>query len=238
MGLDHVMILNMEHDVERYWAMLGALDTLGFYVPSDEIIRHINHNGLDYKDTKSVHEAAIADGFPEFDLFHSKNRSHAAWFWSYRCALRKMVELDKVVLLLIDDFMLRHGWTRNRLDVLVNEIEDRGFRIIQLTESGDLAQKTQNMPAVTSMLAEGLQGRTDFATILNAEGAALVLRIFAENPDCQPDEVYSIIRELGENDPEMYWGLYHTFEEICRMLCDDIWPSQFDDSQIEPWEIK
>ena len=237
MGLDHVMILNMEHDIERYWASLGALDTLGFDMRSGMIIRHINHNGLDYKDTKSVHEAAIADGFEEFESFRSKNRSNAAWTWSYRCALRKIVEIDRTVLVLIDDIIPDRNWTRSRFDILVREIGERRFRIIQLVESYDPIQMLPIAPVITSMLKEGLHGYNDFAVILNAEGATLVLSLYKEYPEHHPNVIYSVIRKLGDVDPEMRLGMYHTPETICRTLCKGRFPSQLDATKHEPWEI-
>ena len=241
MGLDHVMILNMEHDKERYWAMLGGLDTLGFPVFSDVIIRHNNHNGLDYKDTKSVHQAAIEDGFPEFESFHSRNRQNAAWRWSYRCALRKISKMrNKNVLLLIDDFIPMHGWTRNRIERMIRELDrhDDKFRIIQLSDPHDLANQTRDTPVVTSVLSEELAGNTDYAVIINARGARLLLKMFIKYPEELPLVIYQRLKELGDTDPKMRKGMYHTFYEICRMLCDGGFPSQLDLVEDEPWEVK
>lgn len=245
MGLDHVMILNMEHDIERYWAMLGGLDTLGFPVFSDVIIRHINHNGLDYKDTKSVHEAAIADGFEEFESFRSRNRQSAAWLWSYRCALRKISKMrNKNVLLLIDDFIPMHGWTRDRLERIILDLEanlDRHsdkFRIIQLSDPHNLEYQTRDTPVVTSVLSEELAGNTDYAVIINARGARLLLKMFAKYPEELPLVIYRRLKKLGDTDPKMRKGMYRTFYEICRMLCDGGFPSQLDLTEDEPWEIE
>ena len=226
MGLDHVMILNMEHDIERYWASMGALDTLKFYIPSGQVIRHINYNGMNYKDTKSVHEAAIADGFPSFGSYRSTNRARAAWVWSYQSALRKIVEMDKTVLLLIDDYVPEYLWPRDRFDALIEEVQDKGLRIIQLAHSDLKEEVYLYKDLVTASLAKGLAGANDFGVVINGAGAALVLKVYEANPNLQPNEIYSVIKELGEHDPQMCWGMYHTVEIICRMLCDDIFESQ------------
>ena len=240
MGLDHVMILNMEHDKERYWASMGALDMLGFPV-YDVIIRHINHNGLDYKDTKSVHEAAIADGFEEFESFRSRNRQSAAWVWSYRCALRKISEMrNKNVLLLIDDYILTHVWTWDRINTMIREIErkDDKFRIIQLAFGIHLECQIREAPAVTSILSEGLSGGIDVAAIVNDRGAILLLEIFTKGPADPPYGIYRRIQEFGNSNPKMQQGMYHTCYEICRKLCRGRFQSQLDETEDEPWEIE
>lgn len=231
MGLDHVMILNMEHDIERYWASLGALDTLGFPV-YDVVIRHINHNGLDYKDTKSVHQAAIEDGFPEFESFRSRNRQGAAWTWSYRRAMRKIVEIDKTVLVLIDDWVPVYYWTFDKFNNLLAEIEGRSLplKIIQLP---DPINRVPNRHFVTKFLYKPLLGFTDCAVILNAEGAALVLSLFAKYPEKDPNEMYILLSHSGCGHD----GLYHTLVPSCRELCGGF-PSQNDAAETEPWEME
>ena len=238
MALDYVMILNMEHNIERYWASMGALDTLGFDLYGGVAIRHINHNGLHYKDTKSVHEAAIADGFGEFESFRSRNRQNAAWVWSYRCALRKIVEIDKTVLVLIDDVV--PSWTWKRLDALVREIEGKGgFRIIQLAAGCDPILELSERRAITSVLREGLHGYSDYAVILNAEGALFALSIYKEDLlDHHPCILYYRIRLLGEEDTEARRGMYHTSEVSCRALCEYYFQSELDNTACEPWEIE
>ena len=244
MVLDHVMILNMEHNMERYWTIVGGLDMLGFPALSDMIIRHINHNGLHYKDTKSVHEAAIADGFGEFESFRSRNRQNAAWVWSYRCALKKIVEMDKTVLVLIDDVVPTHNWTFDQFNMLLAEIEGRPLKIIQFPHRHLWRpEKIPQGPKVTSMLRKGLLNGSDIATVLNAEGAALVLRLYAEgHPNVIYYELAFNLHLIGVTD-----GLYHTHVPSSRFLFDGDFRSQLDltgfRSQLdltenEPWEIE
>ena len=236
MGLDHVMILNMEHDIERYWASLGALDTLGFDVTSNQIIRHNNHNGLHYKDTKSVHREAIEDGFPEFESFRSRGRRNAAWIWSYRRAMRKIVEMDKTVLVLIDDVVPAHHWTFDQFNMLLAEVEGRPLKIIQLPDPLERPDIPQS-PKVTNMLYKGLWDISDLAVILNAAGASLVLRLYTEYPECHPNYIYGRLARSGENID----GLYHTFIPSCRfLLFDRGFPSQLHvhGAEDEPWEVE
>ena len=216
MILDHVMLLNLEKREDRYFYALGALGVLGFPVYDDQfVIRFLTHDGLKYRDTKSVHEAAIADGFEEFSEFRCGYRAEAAWWWSYRAALRRIIEMDATVLLLIDDHVPKRGWTYNRMCLLVEECdwdEKHGFRIIQLLCPEVYAHLVNNDPD-TAMLAKGLAGYSDHGVIINAEGAELMLSVVKEYPADSPEGTYMMLMKLSDN-PEMFRGLWHTIESI------------------------
>ena len=235
-----VMILNLERREDRYWCVIGALSTLEFNV-YDDVQRFLTHDGIAYKDTKAVHEAAIADGFEEFSEWRANYRAEAAWFWSYRCALRQIAEMDESVLLLTDDYAPKNNWTADRLWWLVHECfqadPDHGFRILQLNYSASVAHRVDHTPA-TSNLAIGLAGYSDYALILNAEGAQLVLDTMRTHPGASPEETYHILR-CEQANPEIYLGLWHTIDPICRKLYEfssDNW-STAGRRTPEPWEI-
>ena len=109
MSLDCAMLLNLQRREDRYWFAMGNLKTLEF--PNDRIIRFITHDGKDYPDIPSINQATVEDGFPYMSEFVPHTRALAAWLWTWRCALRRIVEMDKTVLLLIDDHLPKHGWT-------------------------------------------------------------------------------------------------------------------------------
>ena len=239
MSLDCAMILNLERTEDRYWCAVGALSVLNFDVEGDRLIRFLNHDGQIYADVKSVHEAAIADGFEEFGEWQAGYRAEAAWFWSYRCALREIVQMDKTVLLLIDDYVPIHGWTYERFCRLINECRsyDHGFRIIQLHDSATASDWVNNTP-FSSSLAMGLSGFTDYGVLINAEGAELVLKTMKEVPRASPECAYSILARK-QSDPEIYQGLWHTLEPIVRGVYGfrSNWSAE-GPPYPEPWEVK
>ena len=238
MSLDCVMLLNLERREDRYWSAVGSLGVLGFY--DDIIIRFLNHDGSAYKDTKSVQAAAVADGFDEFGgEWRANCRADAAWYWSYRCALRRIIEMNKTVLLLIDDFVPFHRWTYERFRALVSEClgDDHGFRIIQLMHTAGSIDTIDHTPH-TSMLAKGLSGYVDYGVIINAEGAKLVLDTLKDHPYASPEHAYSIMTENQGGAP-FFHGLWHTLDPILRGTYG--FPSEWSvegASYPEPWEVK
>ena len=219
MSLDHVMIMNLKRREDKYLFARGGLGVLGFW--GDLVIRFIAHDGQDYPDIESVHKAAVADGFDHFTDFIAVNKGNAAWHWTFQSALRHITEIDKTVLLLIDDYFPKAGWTFDRLKALVGECHWHGhehgsFRILQLLGSQTGDEITDYTPH-TSMLAKGLSGIQDCATVLNAEGAKLLLRQYKETPDLIPADVFNrIARRCDET--EYFYGLWHTLEDICFPL--------------------
>ena len=143
--INYVMLTNLERSIDRFYFALGRLSAVGVDIKSAHtpIVRHIAHDGRDYASEEEVREAAIADGFAEFESYdYLVSRTRAAWWWTWRCALRHIIELDAVlqgmVLLLIDDWMPRPQWTWDRIVGLAgaaSRFKEHGFRIIQLLGS-------------------------------------------------------------------------------------------------------
>ena len=223
MSLDHVMIMNLKRREDKYLFAMGGLGVLGFW--GDMVIRFIAHDGQDYPDIESVNKAAVADGFDHFTGITPYNKAHAAWIWTFQSALRYIIEIDKTVLLLIDDYFPKSGWTFLRLKALVGEANWRGhghgtFRILQLLKS-QTGDEIVNSTPHTSMLAKRLSGISDCATVLNAAGAELLLRQYKETPGLIPSGVFNRIARRCD-EPEYFYGLWHTLEDICghRALID------------------
>lgn len=217
--LDGVMIINLERRIDRYYFALGALNALEFNVyPGDEnVIRFIAHDGQAYPDLKSVQEDAIRDGFEEFGRgLQGYSKEQTAWYWSWRSALRRIVEVDKTLLLLIDDYVLKPGWTYWRVYNLVSECEqsDHGFRLLQLARSTVSEARYTHKPH-TSILAKGLSGPIDNGTILNPAGAQLLLDIAAEDSLGAPDVDFGkLARKL--NNLSYYAGIWYTLDDIVQ----------------------
>ena len=241
--IDHVIIINLKRREDRYWFALGNLHTLGFDCNrcSDQVIRFVAHDGLDYPNMSAIHKAAVADGFSEFEIpfeYPERNRAASAWFWTWRCALRHIVEMgDKTVLLLLDDWLPKHGWTRERLNNLLYSCErdalEHGFRIMQLGHSVYANQRFEHTP-FNSMLAKGLAGAFSMGAVLNADGAQLLLDVAAEAPATSTELTFAKLAKR-QNDPEYFYGLWHTLDEIC--VYEYMWDSDIiDNLEEEGWE--
>ena len=220
MSLDCAMLINLNRREDRYWFAMGGLSRLEF--TAAQIIQFTARDGLDYPDIESVHNAAVADGFPEFSEFTAPTRNYAAWYWTYRCALRHIIETDKTALLLIDDHLPKPGWTFKRLSYLVDwcefiaEVDSEPFRILQLTHSFYGREQGFDQDPQTGILAKGLTGGIDTATILNADGANLLLEMASQKPySTAPDSYFSRLR-IRKDESEYAYGLWHTLDEICE----------------------
>ena len=231
--INYVMITNLERDLDRFYFALGRLSAVGFDISSvhNPIVRHIAHDGRDYPSEEEVREAAIADGFAEFELYdYLVSRTRAAWWWTWRCALRHIIELDAVVLLLIDDWMPQPQWTWNRIVGLAgaaSRFKEHGFRIIQLLGSqysdevthSAIIEEAHSCTVIpeglgyNTVLRKGLAGVANQATILTKEGAALLLDMSAIPPLYSPECDFGKIA-ARQADPEYFWGLWHTSEDV------------------------
>ena len=216
-GLDCAMFMNLERRKDRYWFAMGGLSALNF--KEDQIIPFVSHDGQHYESIDSVHDAAFADGFEEFDHFRAESRNHAAWYWTYRGALREIRDSGKTTLLFIDDHLPKPGWNYIRLSYLVDYCEFRSndygdFRILQCCHTffGDEQNFFLKHTPETGMLQLGLAGGFDIGNIISPLGAELLLREAKNQPlDRSPDALYSsLYRKQSEG-----MGLWHTIDEVC-----------------------
>ena len=223
MGLDCAILINLQRREDRYWFALGGLNRLEF--TEAQVIRFIAHHGQDYPDVESVHNAAVDDGFDYFSEFRADTRNYAAWYWTYRCALRRIIEMDKTVLLLIDDHLPKPGWTFRRLSYLVDYCEFRSgdhgdFRILQLCHSFYGHEQGFNQDPETGILSRGLAGGFDIGSIISPNGAKLLLDVSAYEPlNSAPDSWYSRIYKQSD-DPAYLYGMWHTLDEVCEHAFD------------------
>ena len=221
--LKRVMILNLERREDRYYFALGSLKTLEF--PDHVIDRFITYDGRDYPDVETIKKAAIADGFNYLKDFEPYSRTTAAWIWSWRCALREIADKDKTTLLLIDDYTLKHGWTYYRVCRLIDECRRRArshgkLRILQLshTHRSDEVIKHLHEP-YSSMLAKGIAGTSNYATILTGAGAELLLKIGEMEPIDYPATDFGKLTSR-QDQREYFRGTWHTLDEICENSYD------------------
>ena len=224
--IDHVLVMNLKRREDKWYFLLGALRAMNFPFSGgntpwgDIIIRYLSHDGKDYPDAAAVHRAAVADGFSYFDNFHNRTPAVTAWWWTWASALRTIAEMDKTVLLLIDDFIPQFGWSWNRLRQLVEEcrqLKGTGhgdFRGLQLRANIAGSLRTIDEP-YTSLLAKGFLGN-DNAIVLNRAGALLLLEDHAEPPYWAPDRKLEDLARRGAKDDTYYKGLWHAIDPIFR----------------------
>ena len=215
MHLDAAMFINLARRKDKYWYALGAFHKLDFV--KERLIHFVAHDAQDYKTVEDIRSAAVADGFPHFSKMPSDmDLRQFAWIWSYHSALRHIIELDKTILLLTDDFTPARNWGFNRLNALVGELiwYDYGpLRILQLGRSTRRGYKRIEEREHTSMAAKGLSGHLDVAVILTKAGAELVLDVYKEEPHLIPEDVYNRIAQRQEC-PEIFQGLWHTLDDL------------------------
>lgn len=85
---------------------------------------------LNYKKTREVCEAAIADGFPQYQSFldeeqhNACNIAHLTQSWNYCRFFRHLIDEQKTALLIHDDVMFGEGMTYSVLNEMVDYLHD------------------------------------------------------------------------------------------------------------------
>ena len=227
--IDHVMLMNLKRREDKFWFALGALRACDFSFSGsntpwgDTIIRFLSHDALDYKDTQSVVKAAVTDGFEYFEKYTDDGDEGAtrymAWRWTWVSALRAIVDTDKCVMLLIDDFIPRPGWTWGRFKKLAKECydasPDKNFRALQLRDNNRAEMFVPPVNPYTSMLRPGFCGTNNNGFVLKKEGAQGLLEVHKELfPKRGITEVCRTISERGENDTNYRDGFWSVLEPV------------------------
>ena len=116
--IDHVMVMNLKRREDKWFYALGALAVTGFPMHDGTIIRFRSHDSRKYNRASSVIKEAVNDGFPYFAKY---TRPHdplgkrvLAWQWTWASALRRIVRMNRCVMLLIDDFAPAYNWNWKR----------------------------------------------------------------------------------------------------------------------------
>ena len=207
MGLDYAMVINLKRREDKYSFIRDKLKQVGFR--DDQIIRFIAHDGQDYDSIESVHKAAIADGFEYLSGWTDfGKRSKIAWVWTWRCALREVMKMDKKVLLLLDDVFPDALYPYHKIceivDVCCSDSEHGQFRVLQESWEPSLER---------GLVGKGVLGAHDIASILSAEGAKLMLDIASKEPLDYPLGDFLKLEHLQKTDRDYFYGTWHMF--IC-----------------------
>ena len=223
--------MNLERRIDKLYFVLGALRVAGFPVKTCNslfswdkfFVRSLSHDGDLYDSAKDVCNAAVADGFEWFADYRQdtdKERKYAcAWAWTWASTMRKIAELDKTVMLLIDDITPAYMWTYRRYCRLAKECaRDPNFKALQLRTQAD--RLSQHLPVpeyFTSLIGKGFMGKVDHGLILNKAGAELLLEVQATPPIVHLGGDTMKITEWNLKDPQFSCGLYHTLDHVVEV---------------------
>ena len=218
--IDYIIIPNLKRRKDKWHIMVGALLATGFPVRNgDMFIRFNAYDGLSYRDTDAVVDAAIADGFPCFDAFYKKYDEQAdiAWTWTWISVIREIANRkDKIGLYIIDDFFPAPGWNWNRITGLVSEasrLQNYDFRGLQYCRH-IFPSTTRTLEPYTSMLQKEFLGTGDMALALSDKGAKILLDEFLVNPLNPPHSFIEHICRLGTANSKFSDGFWHTLEDV------------------------
>ena len=223
--------MNLERRIDKLYFVLGALRVAGFPVKTCNslfswdkfFVRSLSHDGDLYDSAKDVCNAAVADGFEWFADYRQdtdKERKYAcAWAWTWASTMRKIAELDKTVMLLIDDVTPAFMWTYERYRRLAQECAtDPDFKVLQLrTQADRLPRRLPVTEYFTSLIGKGFAGGVDHGLILNKTGAELLLEVQATPPIMHPSGDMTKITKWGLKDKKFFNGFYHTLDHIVNV---------------------
>ena len=218
--IESVLVLNLERRYDKWMFALGGLRALDFDIGTERgvVERVLAHDGIAYESCEAVINAAVNDGFEYFDGYEwMSDRRAIAYCWSWASIMRRVIELNKTVMFILDDQLPMLGWNYWRLCKLINDADKHGeMRIIQLNAS---LTPNPNSEVVDPMLARGIGGPCDFGFILRSAGAQLFLnaqRIPIQDEgvpwDFPPVDLRRMCKGLLEMDCTT--GIYHTLDPV------------------------
>ena len=206
--IDYVMLMNLKRRDDKWHFAQGHLDALDY--PLDKVIRFESYDGMAFDSVADIVEAAVADGFSYFRKYSEDReiddrapvrKAQLCWFWTYVSALRKIVEMNKHVLLFIDDCLPRRSWDYKRLSKLTDECEDvckkegATFKVLQLTDECSASVHLPDIAYYSSMLRKGLYGLNEGGYVFSRSGARLFLKLYE---DIFPKEIIFIGEHISK----------------------------------------
>ena len=186
MGID-IYILNVPREVKRRYVTEGALRAKG--VPSSKINVWKANDDIDYEKTRQVCEAAIADGFPEFQVrldngqHNKKGIVHVTQSWNYCRFFRHLMDKQKTALLIHDDVMFGEKMTYSVLNEMVGCLHNRDeiFRYWTLWIRWFESKENINPKPIpeNSNITRGIYNKgCDMAQVITPTGAEFLLSKF------------------------------------------------------------
>ena len=204
--IEQILYMNLDRRPDRNEWFLTEMEAAG--VPMDIVERVPAKDWQDYPDSESLLDAIHVDGFGQKikmaeernTLFH---QGMWAFFWSYCCCLKKIMESRKNTLLIQDDVALQVPW-KSLLSSL-KTLSDIPWRAIQL-EWGDRSDVRPNIcvPFERDPIkwSYGIRAISDKAVIYNRWGAEFLYTLMQ---GCET------VLNGAERSLYMYFNNYHTF---------------------------
>ena len=197
-----IYILNLPRDTHRFDLCYKDLCAKG--VPTEKIHTWVANDDRDYEKTREVCEAAIADGFSEFQRFLDRdqhNKYNIAIFtqsWNYCRFFRHLIDEQKTALLIHDDVMLGDEMTYQVLNEMVECLHNRDeiFRYFTLwrfwgKERFDPKPISENLCIAQGVCTSG----SDMAQVITPLGAEFLLENFAGH---FPPQLENLINDLNQ----------------------------------------
>ena len=197
MAIREVLIPNLKRREDRKFAMIGHLLSPQIDVEEHHIRFFEAHDGQDYDSPEAVIEAAIADGFPQFEEQFAKNdfgQNRWATHWTYAACLREIANCpyqempghseyaEIPYLFLVDDMRLLINFHQLEFVVDMAMQLPGPFYVMQLYSyrwPWDIEPMTLG---IDGFLQEGFGGRGDYGIVLTPTGAQILLEEHFKEP--------------------------------------------------------
>ena len=254
--ISEVLVLNLKHRSDKFWSVYGALVAAG--TPVEKIKRWNAMPASDYKNIEALVDAAVKDGFPEFQTLlenemFDRYLTISAQFWSYCQMLRYISEKNIVAVILYDDRYILN-WTQfsrvytlveRRKEDSVNSENAVDFYMLQLeyyvdeylidSQSFFRVQATpdkcmRQYPHIPHIL-QGPLGASENAMLYTPEGAKFFLEKLFQNGVAKVEVGLVCLSKLPPEERAGVWTCnYPVVDEILNSRSDIFKGTQFDES--------
>ena len=186
MGID-IYILNLPREMKRRYMTEGALRAKG--VPPSKIHIWEANDDKNYEKTREVCDAAIADGFPQYQSFLDKgqhnacNIAHLTQSWNWCRFFRHLIDEQKTAMLIQDDVMLGDQMTYQALNEMVECLSDQDkifyYFTLWIRWFGRRKKFNPKLVPENPHIIQGIYSKgCDMAQVITPEGAELLLSRF------------------------------------------------------------
>ena len=236
--IEATVLINLKRREDKFFYALGALRSLDFPFTratmanpgGRDIIRFDAHDGLDYPSLDAIVDAAVADGFPHLVRLaeviaraaNGMERTEFASNWSTVSAFRYLIELNKPVLLLLDDMLPTYRWPYRRIEGLAMAASrlKPSFRALQLGMFiGNYRQtRKYEYEIATPHLAPGFVSGFNGGYYLAPEGAKFLYDLYVNPPHLRSIRKIEYVTRHSLKHPEFSEGLWHVVEPVIEPL--------------------
>ena len=206
-NIEKVYFLNIPRRLDKYYAAIGSLLTLG--VPESCIERFPGEDASQYETNYDVCKAAIADGFTHFETMFDDEwldsghemvgRGSLCCLWSMQKMHRTIADKNKTVIAMTDNYVLPYRF--DKLNEIISPLSD--LRVLQLSHwdkslysqifpDSEIRQMDYypNLHPRDDRLSIGLAGIGDTGLIVSQQGSIDTLKWCSEYPKMYVELMY------------------------------------------------